>query len=432
MSKQRGLVLFVALAAAFLVANRGAYQGYFQDDEISTLSWIGYGSLVDYLKGALTPLFQVSNFRPTGFFYFHEAERFFGLDFPKYVAVIHLFHLLNVWLVWTLSRRLGASLLAAGAGAVLFAFHMALFDAVWKPMYVFDVLCGTFCLVSVLLYLHQRWVLSFVSFWLAYKAKELAVMLPLVLACYEIWIGERRWKPLVPFFAASLSFGLQGLLLNPNQVDEYSFRFTPAALARTSVFYARFVFLVPYLGFVLPLALLVNRNRRMYFGLAMMGLFFFPLLFLPGRLVAAYCYVPFTGLAIAFAGIAESLRPVWVEVFFLACLPQDVHWLRVERRATLAGDNEVREWVGTLVAFAKTNPPVDDFVAIGAPASFASWGVEGAVKYVFHRLDVKVSYSGDLEGAKMLAGEKVAVLRWDGVRHKLEITQGRGMPGLPH
>ena len=41
-------------------------------------------------------------------------------------------------------------------------------------------------------------------------------MLPVVLACYEMGVfGQRRWKPLVPFFAASLSFGLQGLLLIP-------------------------------------------------------------------------------------------------------------------------------------------------------------------------------------------------------------------------
>jgi hypothetical protein len=353
------------------------------------------------------------------------------LDFPKYVAVLHVFHLLNVWMVWLLARRLGASALAAGAGSVLFVFHMALFDAIWKPMYVFDVLCGMFCLLSVLLYLYQHWVWSFVSFWLAYKAKELAVMLPVVLVCYEVWFGKRRWKPLVPFLAASLSFGLQGLVLNPNHDNQYTFRFTSAALAKTSVFYSGLVFLVPYLGFVLPLALLVNRNRRTYFGLAMMGLFFFPLLFLPGRLMAAYCYVPFTGLAIAFAGIAENVPPVWVGVFFLACLPQDTHWLRVERRATLAGDNEVREWVGTLVGFAKTNPVVDEFVAVGAPASFARWGVEGAVKYAFHRLDVKVTCVDDTESAKMLEGERVAVLWWDGARHKLEITQGKGTSELP-
>ena len=71
---------------------------------------------------------------------------------------------------------------------------MALFDAVWKPMYVFDVLCATFCLLSVLMWTRRRWILSLLAFWLAYKAKELAVMLPAVLLCYEMWIGTRRWN----------------------------------------------------------------------------------------------------------------------------------------------------------------------------------------------------------------------------------------------
>lgn len=178
--------MFLLLAALFLVVNRGAYKGYFQDDDLNNLSWTPRIPAANYLKAVLNPRFSPDNFRPVGHFYFHAAERFFGLNFPKYVLVIHVVHLFNVWLVWLLARRLGAAPLAAAAGCAFFAFHMALFDAVWKPMYVFDVLCAMFCLLSLLLYARQRWILSFLSFWLAYKAKELAVMLPLILLCYEL------------------------------------------------------------------------------------------------------------------------------------------------------------------------------------------------------------------------------------------------------
>jgi hypothetical protein len=41
MSKQRGLVLFVALAALFLVVNRGAYSGYFHEIAATALPWCG-------------------------------------------------------------------------------------------------------------------------------------------------------------------------------------------------------------------------------------------------------------------------------------------------------------------------------------------------------------------------------------------------------
>ncbi|HWC00385.1 MAG TPA: hypothetical protein VG672_26945, partial [Bryobacteraceae bacterium] len=276
MSRKAGLALFLLMAALFVLANRGAYQSYFQDDELDNISWAPHVPLSVFGEKLLTPRYQPQNFRPAGHFYFHETGKHFGLDFPKYVVPIHLLHFLNVWLVWMLARKLGASPFAAGAGTLFFAFHMALFDAYWKPMYVFDVLCATFCLASLLLYAHGRWVLSLAAFWLAYKSKELAVMLPVVLACYEYWFGKKRWQVLVPFFAVSLSFGIQGLLLNPNRDNDYTFRFTPHALRTTSTFYAGRVFLAPYGGFLLVLVPLVWRDRRVWLGLALLLLFFFP------------------------------------------------------------------------------------------------------------------------------------------------------------
>ena len=95
--------------------------------------------------------------------------------------MLQAFHLLNVWLLWLVARRLGAPPFAAAAACLFFGLHMALFDDFWKPMYIFDVLCATFCLLSLWCYASERWVLSFAAFWLAYKSKELAVMLPAVL-----------------------------------------------------------------------------------------------------------------------------------------------------------------------------------------------------------------------------------------------------------
>ncbi len=37
----------------------------------------------------------------------------------------------------------------------------------------------------------------------AYKAKELAVMLPVVLLAYEYWFGKRRFAVLIPFFCVA-------------------------------------------------------------------------------------------------------------------------------------------------------------------------------------------------------------------------------------
>ncbi len=99
-----------------------------------------------------------------------------------------------------LVRALGAEPLGAAAATLLFAIHMALFKVHWEPMYVFDLVCGTCTLVCLLSYVRGRVILSLAFFWLALKAKEVAIMLPLVLAGYEWWFGGKRWKRLIPFF----------------------------------------------------------------------------------------------------------------------------------------------------------------------------------------------------------------------------------------
>jgi hypothetical protein len=345
------------------------------------------------------------------------------------VAVIHALHLLNVWLLWLLIRRLGATVPAAALACLFFGLHMALFDNFWKPMYVFDILCAAFCLLSLLawthsprthsLWTHSQCLASFIAFWLAYKSKELAVMLPLVLAAYEVFYGRRRWKPLVPFFLVSLSFGVQSILMNPNRDNDYTFRFTAAALAKTSVFYAGRLFLIPYLGFA---ALLLARYKRAWFGLAMMGLFFLPMLFLPGRIFSAYCYLPFTGLAIAMAGAAEAASPAALALFLLLWAPMDVRELRCRRSDTLARDNEVRLWMAAAGRFAESHPKADAFVFSGAPAGFQRWGVEGALKYFYGRNDLVIRYIDDPDAPAIRAARRTAMLTWDAARRRLDIV----------
>lgn len=407
--------LFLALAAGFLLLNRAAYQGYFQDDELDNIGWTQFGSAAEYFKGVVTPQFFVNNFRPVGHFYFHEAALHFGLAFPKYVAVLHALHLLNVWLLWVLLRRLGAGEFAAGAACVVFGLHMALFDAFWKPAYVFDVLCGTFCLLSMVCWVERRWVLSFVAFWLAYKSKELAVMLPVVLALYEFRMGKRQWKALAPFFAASISFGAQALWMSPHRDDDYTFRFTGAALARTATFYGSRVLLASYAAVLLPVA--AWRNRRAWFGLAVMAIFFLPMLFLPGRMNGAYCYVPFIGLGIALSGIFENWPRAAVPAALLLWAPLDIHALRVQRNVTLARDQAAKAWVTTLAAYGAAHPATEALVFDGGPEGFARWGMEGAVKFVFHRLDPRLSAM-----AEPVSAGNSAVLRWDSANHRLDIT----------
>jgi len=178
MTKRAGAALLLATAALFLIANRASYKGYFQDDELNNISWTRDMPALEYGKAVLTPRFFTNNFRPVGHYYYREMSLRYGLDFPKYLPLMHFAHILNFWLVWLLARRLGLAPLAASLGTLFFAFNMAVFEVYWKPMYVFDLFCTTFALACILLYARRQYVLSFCAFWLAYKSKELAVMIP--------------------------------------------------------------------------------------------------------------------------------------------------------------------------------------------------------------------------------------------------------------
>lgn len=417
------LLAGVAIAVAFIGLNHTAYDGFFQDDELDNLRWAPSRPATIFIKGLLDPRFERYNFRPVGHLYFAWMGRNFGLDFPPYMTPIFAIHLLNALLLYLLMRKLGIAQWCAIAAAAFFTLSATAFDAYWKPMYVFDLLCTTFSLASILLYSYRRWVLSFIAFWLAYKAKELAVMLPAVLAVYEYWFGERKFKVLIPFGLVSLSFGIQGILLNPikNKNTDYTFRFTWSALRHTVPFYAHRFLMFPLSGLLLP-ALAFIRDRRIWFGLAAMALVMVPLLVLPGRLFEAYAYLPLACAAIAMAAAASHWNPVWCWVALAIWMPFNLRQLRDERRAKLALDEQVFSFVDTVGRFAARNPDVLTFVYDSIPPGFHAWGAAGAWSIAHRQIDLPAVYAGWPEGRKALAGQTVAFGSWDYQRRQLTIA----------
>src|SRR5262249_55024462 len=217
--------------------------------------------------------------------YYFAMPRWVGLRFFPYIAVIHVFHLLNILWMLLLARSLGATVAGACGAALLFAFHMGMFALYWEPMYVFDLFCGTFILLALLVYANGRIFLSVIFFWLALKSKESAVLFPLALAAYEYWIGNRKWKPLIPFFSISLLAGVEALIFNAHRDNAYSLVFTPAALMTTLKFYVPDLILLPAIyAFAATLAVValafIRPNRLVRFGVAAFLILLAPLLFL--------------------------------------------------------------------------------------------------------------------------------------------------------
>ena len=421
--RSRSLWLILAgltIAIVFVVLNDQAYNGFFQSDEFDNLRWAPLLPSRDFIEGLLSPKFQVDNFRPVGHFYFAAMGRAFGLNFAPYMTAIFTVHLINALLLYLLSRKLGIPSWHTLAAVTFFVFSATAFDAYWKPMYVFDLLCTTFSLASILLYAYRRWILSFIAFWLAYKSKELAVMLPAVLVVYEYWFGERRFQFALPFLLVSLSFGIQGIVWNPNKNNAYTFRFTLDALRQTVPFYSGRFLILPFTGLGL-FALAFVRDRRVWFGLIAMCLLMVPLLFLPGRLYEAYGYLPLACAAIALAAAASHLNAAWAWIAVALWMPFNVRELRMERRVKLALDDRTFAYVDTMAKWAAQNPRIETFVFDGAPHGFEDWGVAGAWNIIHHRQDLPVVWVDSDEARAARRRQAVAYGTWDWQRQMLSI-----------
>lgn len=411
--------LCFCFAALFLWVNRGAYDGYFSADDFDNLANARVAPAQMYGEFLLTLRYNPLNFRPIGHGVYFVMQRLAGLHFPAYIALIQILHLLNTLLLWLILRRFGMPILAASAGALFFAFELAVFDIYWKPMYVFDLVCCLFCLLAILAWMHDKVVLSLVAFWLAYKSKEVAVMLPAVLALYEYWFGARRWRRLILFFVVSLIFGSQALYSNLSRHDAYSLHFSLLAVAQSAWYYLSRLPGVPGAWLILlPLPFLV-RDRRFWFGYATFFLWLVPMLLLRGKWGSAYLYIPLTGLAFSFATLAARVKPVWVALFFALWVPWNFYALGKYEDRTLAESDEVREWTSVVTQFVRAHPGVDTFIYDCLPASFEDWGVRGVLRYdLAPNAPLRLFSASDMEAEH--PGAPAGVLRWDTVRHRTE------------
>lgn len=417
------LILLLLAGVLFCVENSSAYSGYFSDDDLSTLVWARVIPFSAVLHGFFSP--RLADLRPSGVLYFFGLVRAAGLHFVPFLAVLQVAHLLNACLLFLTLRQLGFDNAIAASGTLFYAFNAVISDAYWKPMYVYDTLCATWCLVTLLLYMRGHWLIAVVPFWLAYKSKELAVMMPLALAAYELLLSSSpRWKRLVPYFLISVSFGLQALIHNTTvaHYSPYSLRFSRNALIQTLTFYSSALMSVRYawIGFLaLPFFI---RDRKLYFGLIFMAATFVPLLFLPGRLYAVYWYVPMLGLAIAFAAMI-SRAPRWVMVFALILwIPFNWSVLRNGSRALLDEATDRRDFVMAVFAYSRTNPIPKTVVYEGAPRCMQPWGIEGVI-HLACGLQTRVLDRKSAEAQRLPAGTFV-LIQYDPARHSIMLEDG--------
>lgn len=414
---------FVLLAVlAFFAANRAAYKGFFSGDDLDNITWTRELPARDFLTALLSPRYYVNHFRPAGHAAFAALAHTAGAKFPWYVGVVHLLHISTSALLGLLLLRLGFTSGASACGAAFFLLQMALFDAIWKPMYLFDVWCALFLTAALSAWIGERWLLALGLMWLAIKAKEHAVMFAGVVFLYELIFGRRRWKPVAAAGAIAALFALQGFVENREQGKAYQMAFSVPALIQTLSFYTSRVLIWPYLGFLLVPAAWWSRDRRAWWGLAAAGLLLAPMLFLPGRMFSAYLYVPMLGIAIVIASCVEradwrvtaGFAVIWLVIGYLH--------LRQERRTELASAADNRAYYEGVERFARDYPSLRSFIYSGYPAGLQAWGVSGAIRLAYHRLDLNIASADQPEADRALDSGPAGILSWNPVRRAVSTS----------
>jgi MFS family permease len=312
-----------------------------------------------------------------------------------------------------LLQRLGCTFAGAVAGTLFFALNPAVLQVYWRPMYVYDATAGLFCALALLAWSNDRWVIAFVCYWLAMRAKESAVMLPLVLVAFEGFIGGRRWKRVFPFAVLGGAMILVAFSMNKAQPPDYRFHFKLRALQVAGYFYVSALFGIPVLGIAVLGLPLVSRDRRVWFGCAAFFAMLAPLLFLTGRLFSAYLYVPLLGLAVAAGALIERPRTVaWVMAIWLAWT---AFVMRRNHRPVFEAQHDTATYMETLRNDIRSRGAARVYAVEGFPEMLHPWGVVGLLRLL--------APGSAVDAASLQPGTRV--LEWKPAQHRLEIRDAR-------
>jgi hypothetical protein len=424
-------LLLLVILGVFVTFNKGALQSYFSDDDFSNLAiFEPWWSL---FKSVFTLALQ-PNFRPVGAVFYKAMGSLAGFHFAAYVAILQAFHIATSLMLWLFLRRLGLRPLPAAFGCAFFMLHMSSLPAYWKPMYIFDVLCGFWVILTLLLYQRDRFFLSLLCAWLAFKSKEMELMFPVVLLLYEWFFGRQdnsgrlRWKPLIPFFLMSLSFGLQSLMIPRIPVTGYTIQLSAASLWSGIAYYGGKLLYAPLAGLIVSIGLLFLRQRIVTWGIAAFWILMAPMFCFPARQFEAYLYVPLLMFAVALAGVAQS-KPWWAVLFLIFWIPASYDELRTQRKPLIAYHYDHIPYVNQILRSLAVHPAPTAVVYDGTPDDFRNYGQRGLFQFAVARYDLPVYAIAEPEAQDAIRRPNALLFTWDNLRLQVRTDS---FPGEGH
>lgn len=167
---------------------------YFAGDDLMNLYTAWNFPRLHLLVANLTPFTKV--YRPAGAVFYRVLYAIFGLNPVPFRIAFFCLLLLNIALMYWIAKLLSGSTEIGILTALLGAYHHRARDLYFQGATIYDVLCFTFFLPALCVYVNARrdgaplrprsWAIFLVLNVLALNSKEMAATLPVVLIAYEL------------------------------------------------------------------------------------------------------------------------------------------------------------------------------------------------------------------------------------------------------
>ena len=328
---------FTAIIAWFLFFAHGGLQAALSGDDLMNL----YGYLQ---KPLLTHLFDTLRFwstayRPLGAFFYVPLYYCFGINPLPFRIACFLILAVNLGLLFVFCRRLSGSRETALLATFLASYHAWFVDLYYSAGTIYDLLCYSFCLGTLLIYIgvrqrgHRpapRYLIGVaVLYVLALDAKEMAVTLPFFLLLYELlYHSKRDFRAFIITGALTVIYvigklrGPDSLRLNP----AYSLTISPGRFLDTFHLYLNPLFYRDHwfkdsntVQMLLAMLLLAAflRSRVLLFAWFWLLLTILPVAFI-AHYSAFFEYLPAAGWALYIAALLTTLRRALAGLFVRA------------------------------------------------------------------------------------------------------------------
>lgn len=189
MRRAKTIAVVLVLAAWFLGHAWKGLTVYFQGDDAMNLYFAWILPPWKILLANLTPFTTV--YRPVGTAFYRLGFALLGWHPLGFRVIAYLLMLANIGLLYRVAKLVAGSTEIGILAALIGSYHPRLMDIYLNDGTIYDVLCGTFFLLALSLYLEKRPVLFLICYVLALNSKEMAASLPLLVLAYD-WIYRRR------------------------------------------------------------------------------------------------------------------------------------------------------------------------------------------------------------------------------------------------